>query len=82
MSVKLVGVILDLKLTFNTHVNEICKKEGQKLNALARIIPQLDFDQKNVCWMHIFFFFPFIFPFQFALAENLLMKNYLKKYKT
>ena len=36
---KHVRIIIDSKLTFNTHVDEICKKAGQKLNPLSRVIP-------------------------------------------
>ena len=34
---KLLGVRFDSKLTFDIHINGICKKAGLKLNALARI---------------------------------------------
>ena len=33
---ELVGIILDPKLSFVDHVNNLCKKATQKLNALAR----------------------------------------------
>ena len=33
----LLGVTIDSNLTFENHVNSICKKANQKLNALARI---------------------------------------------
>jgi hypothetical protein len=35
--VKLLGVTLDFKLTFNYHVSHICKKASQQLNVLKRI---------------------------------------------
>ena len=31
------GIILHLKLSFEDHINNLCKKASQKLNALARI---------------------------------------------
>ena len=34
---KLLGIKIDNKLNFNTHVDEICKKAGRKLNALSRV---------------------------------------------
>ena len=34
---KLLGVIMDNKLTFNEHVSKFCKKASKKLHALARI---------------------------------------------
>ena len=36
---KLLGIKIDTKLNFNTHVDEKCKKAGQKLNALSRVTP-------------------------------------------
>ena len=36
-SVKLLGITLDNKLNFGTHVSNLCKKASQKLHALARI---------------------------------------------
>ena len=35
-SKKLLGVIIDNKLTFNEHVSKLCKKASNKLHALAR----------------------------------------------
>ena len=40
---KLLGIKIDNKLNFNTNVDEICKKAGQKLNALSRVTPCKDF---------------------------------------
>ena len=34
---KLLGVALDSNLTFDAHINDICKKADLKLNTLARI---------------------------------------------
>ena len=39
---KFLGIKMDKKLNLNTHVAEICKKAGQKLNALSRFIPYMD----------------------------------------
>ena len=33
----LLGLILDLKLSFEDHINKVCKKASQKLNVLARV---------------------------------------------
>ena len=35
---KLLGIKIDHKLTFNAHIDEICKKAGQKMNALSRVL--------------------------------------------
>ena len=36
-SENLLGITIDTKLTFNEHINNLCKKANQKLHALARV---------------------------------------------
>ena len=45
---RLLGVTIDSKLSFNTHIDHICKKASLKLNALSRITPHLDFKKKKL----------------------------------
>ena len=45
---KLLGVKFDYKLTFNAHIDDICKKGGLKFNALPRIAPNLDFNKTRL----------------------------------
>ena len=45
---KLLGVFFDSRLTFQTHINNICKKASQKLNAISRITPYMDFDKRKL----------------------------------
>ena len=35
----LLDIAIDSNLTFENHINRICEKANQKLNALARITP-------------------------------------------
>ena len=44
----LLEVTLDSKLSFNTHIDHICKKASLKLNALSRITTHLDFKKKKL----------------------------------
>ena len=44
---KLLGVKFHYKLTFNAHIDDICKKSGLKLNALSRITPYMDFNKNG-----------------------------------
>ena len=44
---KLLGIKIDQKLTFTAHINEICKKAGQKMNALSRVIPYLNITKRR-----------------------------------
>ena len=38
----LLGITIDSNLTFEDHINNICKKANQKLNTLARIAPYMN----------------------------------------
>ena len=33
----ILGITIDNKLSFDSHIRKMCKKSGQKLNALSRI---------------------------------------------
>ena len=44
---KLLGVNIDNHLTIN-HVESLCKKASQKLNALLRVTWSLNFDQRKL----------------------------------
>ena len=45
---KLLGVNIDSNLTFETHVESLCKKASQKLNALLRVTWSLNFNQRKL----------------------------------
>ena len=45
---KLLGSKLDSKLNFSSHIHEICQKAGQKLNAICRITPYMDFAKRRL----------------------------------
>ena len=45
---KLLDIKLDSKLNFNSHIHDICQKAGQKLNAISRVTPYMDFTRKGV----------------------------------
>ena len=44
---KLLGVRFDSKLTFEAHINDICKKAGLVLNALGRITSYMDLKESD-----------------------------------
>ena len=54
-SKKLLGVIIDNKLTFNEHVSKLCKKASNKLHALARISKYMTKDKLRII-MNAFLF--------------------------
>ena len=45
---ELLGMIVDSKLSFVDHINNLCKKPSQKLNALARIAPYMCLEKKKI----------------------------------
>ena len=44
---KLLDINSDTRLTFKNHIDKICKKAGQKLNALSRITLYMGFTKKQ-----------------------------------
>ena len=44
----ILGITIDDKLTFDSHIKSICRKAGQKLSALSRISPYLETDKKEL----------------------------------
>ena len=46
--VKLLGVKIDGKLSFENHVSSLCKKTSQKLHALARVVNFMDLAKRKI----------------------------------
>ena len=44
---KLLGVKIDYKLTFNSYIDEIYKKAGQKMNVLSRIMAYMNIKKRR-----------------------------------
>ena len=42
------GITIDKDLKFGDHVNSICKKAFQKLNALARLAPNMNVEKRRI----------------------------------
>ena len=57
---KLLGVRFDSKLTLDAHINDICKKAGLKLKALAKTTPYMDLNKKRLL-LNAFFMSQFIY---------------------
>ena len=45
---KLLGIKINQKVSFEPHVQSLCKKASQKLNALARMASSLKFKQRKL----------------------------------
>ena len=44
----ILGITIDNKLIFDSHIKSMCRKAGQKLSALSRISPYLETDKKEL----------------------------------
>ena len=47
---------MDHMLTFNAHIDEVCKKAGQKMNALSRLITIYEYYQMAHSFKQILYF--------------------------
>jgi len=72
------GVTIDSKLTFYSHLKILCKKVANKLNALTRIAPYLDHNQINLIYNSFFkgqlSYCPLIWTFCSRRSNNLINK--------
>ena len=48
----MLGITVDNKLTFDSHIKDICRKAGQKLSALSRISPCFEQIKRN-CFLKV-----------------------------
>ena len=44
----LLGITIDSNLTFENHINNICERASQKLNALARVALYMDIQKRRI----------------------------------
>ena len=56
-SEKFLGIKIDNKLTFEEHVEGLCKKTSQKVSAMARILSLMRFEQRKR-FVNLFIFIP------------------------
>ena len=72
------GVTIDNKLTFDSHMKNICRKAGLKLGALLRITNYLNSSQKKLIFSGMiksqFSYFPLIWMFSSRKSDNLINK--------
>ena len=45
---RLLGVKFDFKLTFNSHVSDLCKSASRKIHALARVAPYISISKRSI----------------------------------
>ena len=73
------GVTIDNKLTFDSHIKSICRKAGQKLGALLRITNYLNSSQKKLTFSGMIksqlSYCPLIWMFSSRSANNLISRK-------
>ena len=73
---KLLGIFLDSKLNFESHIGSLCRKAGQKRSALARLKNYLTSDQRNLLLNSViksqFTYCPLIWMFTSRYLNNAL----------
>ena len=74
----ILGVIIDNKLTFDSHINRTCKKASQKLSALSRISAFIDLNKRQILFQSMiksqFSYCPLIWMFCSRKSKNLINK--------
>ena len=70
----ILGITIDNKLTFDSHIKSICRKADQKLSALSRISPYLETDKKELLFKSMggsqFSYCPLVWMFCSRNANN------------
>ena len=74
----ILGITIDNKLSFDSHIRKMCKKSGHKLNALSRITTFLNKDKKIIIFNAMiksqFSYCPIIWMFSSRRSNNLINK--------
>ena len=83
---KILGIVIDNRLTFKPHVKNLCKKAGQKLHALARIANYIDISKNrsimNAFILSQFSYCPLICMFHNKIHERTLRIVYDDQQRT
>ena len=73
---KILGVTIDNKLTFKSHVKNLCKKASQKIGALSRLSNHLNDSQKRLILNSIvksqFSYCPVVWMFYSRTSNNMI----------
>ena len=75
---KLLGIKFDSKLNFNSHIHDICQKAGQKLNAISRITPCMDFAERHLL-VNAFFYSQFSYCQLVWMCHNRTNNNKINR---
>ena len=74
----MLGIKIDRKLNFEAHINDLCRKASQKLNALNRIASFIDVDKRNLLYNSMirsqFSYCPLVWMFCSRKCDNKINK--------
>ena len=73
------GIVLDNKLKFDKHVENICQKGSKKLNALARVTNSMELPKKRIL-MNAFFKAQFNYCSAFWMFHNRSLNNKINQF--
>ena len=77
--VLLLGVTIDDKLTFIRHIEDLCKRANQKINAIQRIVHKIDEEKAkllyNAYFQSNFEYCPLIWAFCYKRSNNLIKQT-------
>ena len=83
--VKLLGIIIDHKLTFSKHIENMCRSANNKISALLRFRNVLNFKQTQVlvnCYiLSHFYYCPLIWMFCYKKEHNLIQRTHKRALK-
>ena len=75
---KILGITIDYKLTFKSHIKNLCKKASQKIGALSRLLNHLSDSQKRLLLNSIvksqFSYCPLVWMFCSRSSNNKINK--------
>ena len=78
----LLSITIDSNFTFEHHINNFCKKESQKLNALARVAPYMNIQQGRIILksfvMSHFGYYPLIWMSHSRRIDNKMHRTHEK----
>ena len=75
---KILGVIIEKKLNFKSHIRELCKKPSQKVTGLSRLSSYLHNSEKKIIFNSIiksqFSYCPLVWMFGLRASNNMINK--------
>ena len=85
LSVKLLGVTIDNKLTFSPHIKGICKQANNRINALLRIRKYIDIKKAlllcNAFILSCFKYCPLLWMFCSKTDNNMVHKTLVRAFR-